>query len=140
MLQKQFDENLKKKFASRYKFANQGINKFVLLPEKGVYLYEYIDDWEKFNGISFPEQDDFYSYLNMEDITDADFRHAKEFIKILMQKMQVNIMIYMFKVIHYYQLMYSIIFKIYVLKYMNQIPQSFFSHMISMASILKVKN
>ena len=87
MLQKQLDENLKKKFASRYKFANQGINKFVLLPEKGVYLYEYIDDWEKFNGISFPEQDDFYSYLNMEDITDADFRHVKEFIKILMQKM-----------------------------------------------------
>ena len=78
MLQKQFDENLKKKFASRYKFANQGINKFVLLLEKGVYLYEYIDDWEKFNGISFPEQDDFYSHLNMEDITDTDFRHAKD--------------------------------------------------------------
>ena len=84
MLQKQFDENLKKKFGSRYKFANQGINKFVLLLEKGVYLYEYIDDWEKFNGISFPEQDDFYSHLNMEDITDTDFRHAKEFIKISM--------------------------------------------------------
>ena len=38
---------------------------------KGVYPYEYMDDWEKFNE-TLPE--DFYSHVNVENITDADFR------------------------------------------------------------------
>ena len=33
---KTFDENLKKKFANTYKFANQDTNKFILLLRKGV--------------------------------------------------------------------------------------------------------
>ena len=49
--------------------------------QKGVYPYEYIDDWEKFNEISLPENEDFYSHLNMEDITDADYAHAKRLCK-----------------------------------------------------------
>ena len=36
-----------------------------------------MDDWEKLNEISLPEKEDFYSHLNMEDITDADYVHAK---------------------------------------------------------------
>ena len=44
---------------------------------KGVFAYEYMDDWKKFNGTSFPEKEDFYIHLNMEDITDADYAHAK---------------------------------------------------------------
>ena len=44
---------------------------------KGVYPYEYMDDWEKFNDTSLPEKEDFYSHLNMEDITDADYMHRK---------------------------------------------------------------
>ena len=39
---------------------------------KGVYSYEYMYDWEKFNETSLPEKEYFYSHLNMEDITDAD--------------------------------------------------------------------
>ena len=35
-------------------------------------VYEYIDDWEKFNEKSLPEKEDFYSQLNIEDINDAD--------------------------------------------------------------------
>ena len=42
-----FDEKLKKKFKNTFKFSNNGINQFVLLLRKGVYLYEYIDDLEK---------------------------------------------------------------------------------------------
>ena len=45
--------------------------------QKGVYFYVYKDDWEKCNETSLPEEEDFYSYLNMEDITDADYAHAK---------------------------------------------------------------
>ena len=37
-----------------------------------------MDEWEKFNEISFPEEEDFYSHLNMEDITDTDYTHAKK--------------------------------------------------------------
>ena len=39
---------------------------------KGVYLYECMDDWEKFNEISLPEKEHFYSHLNVENITNAD--------------------------------------------------------------------
>ena len=35
-----------------------------------------MDDWEKFNEISVPEKEDFYSHLNMEYITDADYEHV----------------------------------------------------------------
>ena len=48
---------------------------------KVVYPYEYIDDWGKFNETSLPEKDDFYSRLNMEDITDADYVHEKRVCK-----------------------------------------------------------
>ena len=37
-----------------------------------------MDDWEKFSET--PEED-FYSHLNMEDITDADYTHAKRVCK-----------------------------------------------------------
>ena len=47
----------------------------------GVYLYEYISDWEKFNETSLPEKDYFYSHLNMSNITDADYTHAKRVSK-----------------------------------------------------------
>ena len=36
-----------------------------------------MDDWEKFNETSLPEKEDFYSHFNMDDITDADYIHAK---------------------------------------------------------------
>ena len=42
-----------------------------------------MNDQEKFNGTSLPEKEDFYSHLNMEDITDADYAHAKRVVKVL---------------------------------------------------------
>ena len=42
----------------------------MLLLWKAVYPNEYVDDWEKFNETSLTEKIDFYSHLNMEDITD----------------------------------------------------------------------
>ena len=52
--------------------SNHGNNNFILMLRKVVCSYEYMDDWEKFNKIPLPENEDFYSHLNMEDITDAD--------------------------------------------------------------------
>ena len=40
-----------------------------------------MDDWEKFNEILLTEKEVFYSYLNMEDITDADYIHVKRVCK-----------------------------------------------------------
>ena len=52
-----------------------------MLLRKGVYPYEYMDDWEKFNETTLPKKEEFYSNLNMEDITDADYMHAKRVCK-----------------------------------------------------------
>ena len=43
---------------------------------KGVYPYEYMDNWERLNETSLPSKDLFYSNLNMEDIDDIDYRHG----------------------------------------------------------------
>ena len=67
--QQKSDEKLKERFLNTYKFSNHDNNKFILLLQKGVYPYEYMDDWEKFNETSLPEKEDIYSHLNMEDIT-----------------------------------------------------------------------
>ena len=40
-----------------------------------------MDDWKKLNETSLPEKEDFYSCLNIEDITDADYAHAKRVCK-----------------------------------------------------------
>ena len=48
---------------------------------KRFYPYECINDLEKFKETLLPEKEDFYSYLNMEDITDADYKHTKRFCK-----------------------------------------------------------
>ena len=37
-----------------------------------------MDDWEKTNETLLPEKEEFYSNLNIEDITDADYMHAKK--------------------------------------------------------------
>ena len=69
--------NLKKRFTNTYTFSKHDINNFILFLRKGVYPYQYMDDWEKLNAASLPEKEDFYSYLNMENINDADYVHAK---------------------------------------------------------------
>ena len=40
-----------------------------------------MDDWAKFNETLLTENKEFYSHLNMEDITEADFAHAKRVSK-----------------------------------------------------------
>ena len=59
-------------------FCNNDLNKFILLLRKGVYPYEYMDSWERFNETSLPSKENFYSNLNMEDIDDIDYRHGNK--------------------------------------------------------------
>ena len=32
-----------------YKFSDHDIDKFILLLQKGLYLYKYMDDWKNFS-------------------------------------------------------------------------------------------
>ena len=48
-----------------------------MLLRRGVYPCEYMDSWERFDESSLPDKEAFYSNLNMEDITDVDYRHAE---------------------------------------------------------------
>ena len=73
--------DLIEKFPRMYKFCNDDVNKFVLLLRKGVYPYEYMDSWGKFNETSLPPKKDFYSELTLEDITDKDYEHAQKGFK-----------------------------------------------------------
>ena len=70
-------EQLKKRFKNTSKFSDNNISKFILLLRNVAYPYEYMDDWEKFNETTLSEKEEFYSNLNMEDITDADYMHAE---------------------------------------------------------------
>ena len=49
-----------------------------LMVQKGLYTYEYIDGWEKFEETRFPLKNAFYSRLNMKDISDQDHEHAEK--------------------------------------------------------------
>ena len=62
--EKDFDKELIKRFASTYEFCNKDLNKFILLLRKGVYPYEYMDNWERFNEMSLRNKESFYSNLN----------------------------------------------------------------------------
>ena len=72
-----YDEKLKERFFNTYKFSNHYSNKFILLLRKYIYPYEYMNDCEKCNETSLPGKENFYSRLNMEDTTDADYAHAR---------------------------------------------------------------
>ena len=70
---------------------------------KGVYTYEYMDDLEKFNETTLPENKEFYSNLNMEDITNANCIHAKIVWKYFKIKTLAEfIMIFILKLIDYF--------------------------------------
>ena len=51
---------------------------FRLMRRKGVYPYEYMDNWKKFEKTSLPPKDAFYSRLNMKGISDQDHEHAQQ--------------------------------------------------------------
>ena len=79
--QRKLNEKLQERFFNTYKFSKIDNNKSILLLRKGVYHYEYMDDYEKFNETPIPWKEGFYSHLNMEDFTEADYAHTKRVCK-----------------------------------------------------------
>ena len=48
------------------------------MSQKGVYPYDFMDSFEKFNQAELPNKDQFYSILNDQHITDDEYDHAKK--------------------------------------------------------------
>ena len=46
-----------------------------------------MDSWERFDEKSLPDEEAFYSSLNMEDIANVDYRHVKRVLKYFNNKM-----------------------------------------------------
>ena len=49
-----------------------------LMSQKGVYPYDFMDSFEKFDQTELPTKDQFYSILNDQHITDDEYDHAKK--------------------------------------------------------------
>ena len=55
---------LKERFFNTCKFSNHDNNTSILLLQKGLCPYEYMDNWEKFNETSLTEKGEFYIHFN----------------------------------------------------------------------------
>ena len=73
---KQLYNPLIETFYNTYQLSNKDINKFALLLKKGVYPYEYMDSWKRFNELIPLEEDYYYSKLYMKGITKEDIKHV----------------------------------------------------------------
>ena len=62
------------KYTSK-RFGGWEGEKLDLMTRKGVYPYDYMDSFDKFNE-PLPTKEDFFSILNNEHITDEDYNHA----------------------------------------------------------------
>ena len=85
--EKEFNKELLERFANTYKFCDNDLNKFIMLLRKGVYPYEYIDEWDKFNEKIIPSKESFYSNLTLENISETDYAHANNIFK----KFNINV-------------------------------------------------
>ena len=79
--EKEFNKELLERFSNTSKFWDNDLNKFIMLLQKGVYPYEYMDGWNKFNEKVLPCMESFYSSLTMEDISKTDYAHANNVFK-----------------------------------------------------------
>ena len=53
---RKFSKKLTKNFKNTRRFCNEDVDKFMLLLRKGVYPYEYLDDWSRFNEEELPDK------------------------------------------------------------------------------------
>ena len=67
-----------KKFPNTCKFCNNDVKNFILLLRKGVYLYESMDSWQRFDETTLSNKKNIYSKLYLEDITDEDYIHVQK--------------------------------------------------------------
>ena len=79
--EKEFNNELIGRFSNTNKFCDNDSDKFIILLGKGVYPYEYIDEWDKFNEKVLPGKESFYSNLTLENISEIDYAYANNIFK-----------------------------------------------------------
>ena len=57
-------------------FENYSNNQCKLLIRKGIYRYEYMDSWDRFEETALPPASFFYSKLNISGVSYQDYEHA----------------------------------------------------------------
>ena len=71
-------DNLKKSGLDKFVYLEKEFKeKFELLTQKGVYPYDYMNDFEKFSETQLPSKEDFYSKLNDCGVSEEEYEHAK---------------------------------------------------------------
>ena len=62
-----------------FKYTKQEFEKeqFNLMKQKGIYPYDHMDSFDRFNETKLPVQQEFYSILNNEHITDEQYKRAQ---------------------------------------------------------------
>merc|ERR1711911_488777 len=62
-------------FLDSFQFMSSSLDN--LMSKKGVYPYDYMDSFDKFDETQLPHKENFYSLLNDKHITDKQYEHAK---------------------------------------------------------------
>ena len=57
-------------------------NQYDLLTRKGIYPFEYVSSWDKFEETQLPPIEAFYSNLNMTNVSEDDYEHVWKKFKI----------------------------------------------------------
>ena len=57
-------------------FEDYSDPQYELLIRKGIYPYEYMDNWDRFSETTLPPKSSFYSKLNMSGVSNQDYEHA----------------------------------------------------------------
>ena len=65
----------KQYFLKEYPFMTD--ESFKLVITKGIYPYEYMNNFDRFNETNLPDIKCFYSSLNDETVTEEQYKHAK---------------------------------------------------------------
>ena len=78
---KDLNNELIERFKNTYQFCENDNNKFSMLLREGIYPYECMDSWNKFNQDKLRPMNKFYGELTMENITNSDYRHAQRVFK-----------------------------------------------------------
>ena len=63
-------------FKMEDEFPSVSSEKYSLLLRKGVFPYDWFDDWSKLDLKNLPERDDFYNSLRESACTLGDYNHA----------------------------------------------------------------
>ena len=71
-------DDLIEKCSNVYSMCNGDLDKFLLLLRKGVYPYEYIDSWSRYNETQNAPFEKYYSKLDLKNITKEDYIHSQK--------------------------------------------------------------